>query len=71
MAALLREASDVAYGKLYIVNWDTPLAKNHLGAAVPELPYVIIYGKGGGKIDAISGLDLVRLRAAIEKGRAQ
>ncbi len=71
MAALLPEAVDVAYRKLNIVNWDTPLAKNHLGAGVPELPYVIIYGKNGDKIDAISGLDLVRLRAAIEKGRTQ
>jgi thiol-disulfide isomerase/thioredoxin len=71
MVALLPTAPDVAYRRLNIVNWDTPLAKHHLGKAVPELPYVVIYGKDGQRLEAISGLDLVRLRAAIERGRAQ
>lgn len=71
MAAILPTAPDVAYRKLNIVNWDTPLAKTHLGAKVPELPYVIVYGKNGQKIDAITGLDLVRLKAAIAKGQTQ
>jgi thiol-disulfide isomerase/thioredoxin len=58
---------DLAYRKLYIGDWDTPLAKRYL-VGVPTLPFVIVYGKTGEKLDTIAGLDLARLDALIEKG---
>jgi hypothetical protein len=35
---------------------------------VPALPYVLVYGKNGEKVDSIAGLDLARLDAAIGRG---
>lgn len=67
MLATLQKRNDVAYRKLDIGDWDTPLAQRYL-KNVPALPYVIVYDKNGEKIDAIAGLDLARLDAAIGKG---
>jgi hypothetical protein len=36
---------------------------------VSGLPYVLVYGTDGKKVAAIQGLDLERLRRAIDKGR--
>jgi thiol-disulfide isomerase/thioredoxin len=58
---------DVAYRKLDVGDWDTPLAQRYL-KGIANLPYVIVYDKNGQKVDAISGLDLKRLDAAIDKG---
>jgi thiol-disulfide isomerase/thioredoxin len=69
---LLRKRSDVAYRKLNIVSWESPLAKHHLVAAqVPSLPYTVIYGKNRKKVRAISGLDLHQLDQAIADGGAR
>jgi thiol-disulfide isomerase/thioredoxin len=67
MLATIGKRSDVAYRKLDIGDWDTPLARHYL-KGIPSLPYVIVYGKNGQKVDAIAGLDLARLDAAIGKG---
>src|SRR5262249_42753438 len=67
MLELVRKRSDVAYRKLDVGDWDTPLARRYL-QGVPSLPYVIVYGKSGQKIDAIAGLDLWKVDAAIEQG---
>jgi len=68
MLRLMRKAKDVALRKIDVVDWDTPVAKAYLNKA-PELPYVIIYGKDGREITRFPGLDLDRLRKAIEQGR--
>ncbi len=65
--AIAATRSDLAYRKLDIGDWDTPLAKHYL-ERVPALPYVIVYGKSGHQIDAFSRLDLKRLDRAIEDG---
>lgn len=59
--------TDVAYRKLDVGDWDTPLGTRYL-KGVPALPYVLVFDKQGGRVDAISGLDLKRLDAAIAKG---
>ncbi|HSN99101.1 MAG TPA: thioredoxin family protein [Candidatus Nanopelagicales bacterium] len=66
MAGVLSRRGDVAYRKLDIGDWDTPLAQRYL-RAVPQLPYVIVYGADGQQVEAISGLATARLDAAIER----
>lgn len=66
MAKLLSARKDVAYRKLDVADWDTPLAQHYL-KNVPALPYVIIFNATGGKVDEIAGLDLARVNAAVEK----
>lgn len=68
MLSVLREHEDVALRKLNVVDWDSPVAKQHL-AGVPNLPYVIVYAHDGKRVAKISGLKLDDLDAAIEKGR--
>jgi thiol-disulfide isomerase/thioredoxin len=67
---LLKERKDLALRKLNVVSWETPLAKHHL-AGVESLPYVVIYGRNGQRVKAISGLDLSALDAAIAEGSQQ
>ncbi len=67
MLGLVNARSDVAYRKLNVVSWDTPLAQRHM-KKTPRLPYVLVYGKDGKLVKKISGLDLAALDAAIAKG---
>lgn len=69
MRSVLASQSDVAYRKLNIIDWDSALAKHYM-AKVPELPYVIVYGKSGARIAAITGLHIDQLDAGIAKARA-
>lgn len=69
MLAVLSAQPDVAYRKLDIGDWDSPLAQRYL-RNVPALPYVIVYGTKGDRVAEIAGLDLPRLDQAIAKGRA-
>jgi hypothetical protein len=66
MATVLGARKDVAYRRLDIGDWDSPLARHYL-KDVPQLPYVIVYGPKGEKVDAITGVDLKRLDRAIAK----
>jgi thiol-disulfide isomerase/thioredoxin len=66
---VLRGRNDVAVRKLNVMSWDTPLAKRHL-AQVPALPYVVVYGRQGARVAAISGLKLDELDRAIALGAA-
>jgi thiol-disulfide isomerase/thioredoxin len=70
MAKILGGRSDVAYRKLDVGDWDTPLAKRYL-RSVAALPYVIVYGTKGAKVREIAGLDLNRVNEAIEQGSKQ
>ena len=67
MAKILGGRSDVAYRKLDVGDWDTPLAKRYL-RSVAALPYVIVYGTKGAKVGEIAGLDLGRVDQAIDQG---
>ena len=68
MRSILEVAPDVALRKINVVDWQSPVAGRHL-KRVSALPYVVVYGVDGRKIAAIGGLDLKKLRRAIEKGR--
>jgi thiol-disulfide isomerase/thioredoxin len=67
MYALLARRGDVAYRKLDIGSWDTPLAHRYL-AGVPSLPYVVVYGRDGKPAGHMSGLHLDELDRAIASG---
>ena len=64
---LLQARTDVAYRKLNIVSWETPLAKHYM-TAVPSLPFVVVYGKDGKEAGRMSGLKLDELDHAIAAG---
>jgi thiol-disulfide isomerase/thioredoxin len=67
---LLNQRQDIALRKLNVVSWDTPLAKRHL-QGVPNLPYLVVYGKDGRPVRSVTGLDLAALDAAIAEGAAR
>jgi thiol-disulfide isomerase/thioredoxin len=67
MVKVLGSRNDVAYRRLEIGDWDTPLAKRWL-ANVPQLPYIIVFDKSGAAVDRITGPDLERLDRAIAQG---
>jgi thiol-disulfide isomerase/thioredoxin len=69
MKDLLPAAPDVALRKIDVVDWDSPVARQHLGN-VSALPYVVVFGKDGKQVAAIAGLDLERLQAVIVQARA-
>jgi hypothetical protein len=66
MAGLLSARRDIAYRRLEIGDWDTPLARRYL-RDVPRLPYVIVFDAEGRPVRAVAGLDLPALDRAIEK----
>lgn len=68
MAKVLSKRGDVAYRKLDIKDWDSPLAKHYL-RDVPKLPYVIVFGAGGQKVKSFSGVDIEGIDAAIAQGK--
>jgi thiol-disulfide isomerase/thioredoxin len=63
---LIEKRDDVAYRKLDVGDWDTPLGERYL-KGVDALPYVLVYDKAGKKVDSIVGLDLARVDQAIAK----
>jgi thiol-disulfide isomerase/thioredoxin len=66
VAGLLARRADLAVRKLNVVSWETPLAAHYLKDAA-SLPFVVIYGRDGRRVDAVAGLDLEALDRAIEK----
>jgi thiol-disulfide isomerase/thioredoxin len=66
VAALLARRADLAVRKLNVVSWETPLAGHYLKDA-PSLPLVLVYGRDGRQVQAVSGVDLGALDRAIEK----
>lgn len=64
---LLGQRKDLAYRKINVMSWETPVAKRYL-AKVPNLPYVVVYGRDGKEVRAIAGLDLAALDEAIALG---
>ncbi len=67
---LMGQRSDVAFRKLNVVSWDSPLAKRYL-TDVPNLPYLRVYGRDGKPVRNISGFDLAALDAAIKEGASR
>lgn len=67
--ALLGKRPDLAVRKLNVVSWETPLAGRYM-KDVSDLPYVVVYGKDGKRVGAMSGLDLPALDRLIQKAGA-
>ena len=65
---MMSNSPDITYRRIDIGTWSSAISKRYLGK-VPQLPYVIVFDKSGQRLDDISGLDLVRLKSAIERGR--
>lgn len=63
---MIETRQDVAYRKLDVGDWDTPLGQRYLKDA-KELPYVIIFDKNGKQVETLSGLDLVKFDAVVNK----
>jgi thiol-disulfide isomerase/thioredoxin len=61
---LLGQRRDLALRKLNMVSWETPLSERYL-KDIPGLPYLVVYGKDGKKVAAVSGFDLAALDRAI------
>jgi thiol-disulfide isomerase/thioredoxin len=64
MAKVLGTRPDIAYRKLEIGDWDTPLAQRYL-KGIPQLPYLIIYDAKGARVKDIVGVDLASLDATL------
>jgi thioredoxin 1 len=64
LVKILASNPQIALVKINVVDWGSPIAKQHL-ENVPMLPYVRIYDPEGALIDDISGLDLKRLEKAL------
>jgi len=62
--ALLNQRQDVAYRKLNVVSWESPLAQRYLDNA-PGLPLLVVYGKDGRKVATLSGGDTAALDKAL------
>jgi len=67
---LIEKRSDLAYRKLDIGDWDTPLAKRYL-KGVKELPYVIVFDKSGKEVQKVTGLHMDQLEAALKAAEAR
>ena len=65
-ATQLEKRSNLALRKVNIVDWDSPVAKQHL-VGVAELPYVVVFGPDGRTVAKITGLKEAALVAAIEE----
>jgi thiol-disulfide isomerase/thioredoxin len=57
----------LAYRRINVVDWDSPVAKHWLTAA-SELPYMIVLDARGQEVARIAGLRPAQLDAAIAKG---
>lgn len=57
--------ADVAYRRLDVGDWDTPLGERWL-QGVKELPYVLVFDPKGNQVAALVGLDLPKFDAAVE-----
>jgi thiol-disulfide isomerase/thioredoxin len=68
--ALLGTRNDLALRKLNVVSWETPLAERYL-KSISDLPYVVVHGKDGKRVDAVAGFDLAALDKAIAKASGQ
>jgi thiol-disulfide isomerase/thioredoxin len=67
VAKLLATRTDIAYRKINVVDWTTPVAKRHM-KKVAGLPYLVVLGKDGKELGKVTGLNLKKLDKLIAKG---
>lgn len=56
----LEKRFDIALRKIDIGSWDTPVSERWL-KEVPELPFLVIYGKNGKKVGTVSGANFAEI----------
>lgn len=66
--ALLETRPDIAYRKLDVGDWDTPLGQRYL-KGVKELPYVVFFDKNGAQVETMTGFDAAKLDGALARAR--
>lgn len=54
----------IAYRKLNVVEWESPLGKRWL-TKVESLPYVVVYGRDGKRFATLTGADVAKLDRTI------
>jgi thiol-disulfide isomerase/thioredoxin len=64
VVGLMKDRADLAFRRMNIGGWDTPLAKRYM-KNVSSLPYVVVYDKSGKRVGEIVGLDLKKLEETI------
>lgn len=64
MAQILMANPKVALRKIDVVDWNSPVVKQHL-VGIEGIPYLVIYGPSGKRAETITGIELDRLRKAI------
>lgn len=66
---MLSQRPDIALRKVNVGSWDTPVAERWL-KEVPELPFLVIYGKNGKKVGTVSGANVAEIdRLIAEAGK--
>lgn len=66
---LMLSRPDLAVRRIDVGSFDSPVARQHL-AEIEELPFVMVFSPEGQLVDAFSGLDEPRLRAALDAATA-
>jgi thiol-disulfide isomerase/thioredoxin len=61
---VMKTRKDLAYRRLDVGDWDTPLGEHWL-TGIEELPYVLVFGPTGARKATFTGLDLPAFDAAI------
>lgn len=69
IVAVMATRPDLAYRRLDIGDWDSPLGQHYL-EGVKELPYVIVFDRDGRRTATLVGLDLEKFDAAIAPPRS-
>lgn len=67
MKRILAARSDVALRKIDVVDWDSPVARQHL-RQVDALPYLIVYSPSGKRVAVVAGQKFDELEAALTPG---
>jgi len=65
MHGVMKDRPDIAYRKLNIFQWDSPLAKRYM-TNVQSMPYVVVYGPDGKKKGEVKGIDVDALARLLE-----
>lgn len=66
---LAKEDAAIAYRKINIVSWESPVAQRYL-EQVPGLPLLMVFGPDGKLVKSLHGADLQALDAAIAEAQS-
>lgn len=70
MVKVFQGGADVAYRKLEVLDWDSPLALHYL-KGVSKLPFLVVFSKDRRQVGEIVGVDVPKLDALLQQGGAK